>query len=67
MTLKAGDVGKGTLAAKGKGALLAMPDGGFTAPVTVRLQRYYQPQKCWDAKYSAPHTNDGTVFRAESD
>ena len=67
LTLKAGAAGKGKLATKGKGALLAVPDGGFTAPVTVRLHRYSQPGKCWEARYSTPKRNDGTVFRAKSD
>jgi cysteine-rich repeat protein len=66
MTLVAGDVGRGKLSVKGKGAQLGVPPGGFTSPVTVRLERRYSAG-CWQATFSTPQANDGTTFRAKSD
>jgi hypothetical protein len=69
MTLAAGDVGHGRLAVKGKGSSLAVPAGGFTSPVTIRLERnqYGVTAKCWQATFSTPKVNDGTSFKAKSD
>ncbi len=66
MTLAAGDVGRGKLSVKGKGASLAVPAGGFTSPVTIRLERLYSG-KCWQATFSTLKVNDGTFFKAKSD
>jgi hypothetical protein len=66
VTLAAGDTGHGKIQAKGKGVALAVPAGGFTGPVIVRLQRDDAP-KCWDATYTTPQKNDGTLFKAKSD
>jgi hypothetical protein len=66
MTLGAGDTGHGKINVKGKGAALALPAGLFTAPVTVRLKRDDAPA-CWDATFSVPKKNDGTLFKAKSD
>jgi hypothetical protein len=64
--LGAGDVGRGKIRVKGKGAALATPAGGLAGAVIVRLQRDDAPV-CWDATFTTPKKNDGTIFKAKSD
>lgn len=68
LTLKAGDVGKAKIIAKGKGAPLPddIPSIPLSQPITVQLLN--GDGECWEATYSAPASkNANGLFRDKSD
>jgi hypothetical protein len=65
LILKAGDVGRGRIRARGKGANLDLPPF-LTPPLLVQLQRTDTSQ-CWEATFSIATRNDGPRFVARSD
>jgi len=66
VTLKAGTDGTATIAVKGRGANLALPDLPFhqDGRVTVQL---VGPNACWEARYSTSSANVEGEFRAKAD
>jgi uncharacterized repeat protein (TIGR01451 family) len=62
--LKAGAVGHGKIAVKGRGANLVLPTLPLTAPVRVQITH---DSTCWDATYSNPLVDTASAFKAKSD
>jgi hypothetical protein len=67
ITLRASPTpGRARIKLKGRGGSLAVGSLPYSAPLRLRLVRD-DGGACWEAVYSTPRRNDGTVFKAVSD
>jgi hypothetical protein len=66
LTLKAGDVGKARIVARGRGPLLGVATLPAAQPLTVQLKN--SEGVCWETIYSAPaRRNEAGQFRDQAD
>jgi hypothetical protein len=67
VVLRSGRAGKAFVGVDGKGAGLALPALGLTAPVTAQLEAGAGTGACFAATFATPRKNTPTVFKARGE